>query len=87
MKTVITAILAIFLITGLTGCTDNIRTRTFGGEQTINLEKGQRLVNVTWKKSNLWILTKESNTKPSTYTFSEDSSFGAFEGTIIIIEK
>lgn len=85
MKTLI--VMGAIMMALLTGCTDNMRTRTFGGKQTIELEKNQRLVNVTWKGDNLWILTKQDSTKPSIYKFTEDSSFGTFEGVIIIKEK
>ena len=86
MKTLI--VMGAIVMALLSGCTDNMMTRTFGGSQTIELEKDQRLVNVTWKKSNLWLLTKEdTSTKPGVYKFSEDSSFGAFEGVITIREN
>lgn len=30
-------------------CTENARVKQWGGEGTINLPKGRKLVNVTWK--------------------------------------
>ncbi len=73
---------------GLISCTDNARARVWGGTETVNLEPGVRLVNVTWKEgASLWILTKKDTTKPSTYSFSEKSSLGVMEGQVIIKEQ
>lgn len=71
----------------LFSCTDNQRARSFGGVETVELKAGERLVNVTWKQDDLWVLTKQDSTKPSTYTFQEKSSYGVLEGTIVIKEK
>jgi len=60
--------------------------RQFGGSETIELKPGERLVNLTWKETNLWILTKQDTTKPTTYSFKEKSSFGIAEGQVTIIE-
>jgi uncharacterized protein YcfL len=85
MKKVLLGLLGIVM---LVSCTENTRARVWGGSQTIQLEKGVRLVNVTWKEgSDLWILTKKDTTKASTYSFSEKSNLGVMEGQVIIIEK
>lgn len=85
----IAVMLFVTMITIMTGCTENTRVRVYGGTETINLEQGKRLVNVTWKQGNdLWILTKEdTTTKAGTYHFKEKSAFGVMEGEVIIIEK
>ena len=83
-------LLGLFGITMLVSCTENQNARTFGGTETIDLEEGVRLVNVTWKGkegSDLWILTKKDTTKATTYYFKEKSNFGVMEGEVIIIEK
>jgi hypothetical protein len=77
---------------GLVSCTDNSRARTWGGTETINLDPGVRLVNITWKggektTTSLWILTKKDTTKPTTYSFKEKSSLGLMEGEVIIKEQ
>ena len=74
------------------GCTENQMAKNFGGTETITLEPGKRLVNITWKGgegiANLWILTKvDPETKPTTYSFKEKSGGGLLEGEVIIIEK
>lgn len=68
-------------------CTSNQNARKFGGTKTITLDPGVRVVNVTWKDNDMWILTKHDTTKPQTYTFKEKSNFGLMEGTVIIEEK
>lgn len=53
----------------------------------VTLNPGERMVNMTWKQDDLWILTKQDNTKPSTYTFQEKSSWSVMEGTITVVEQ
>jgi hypothetical protein len=78
----------IILALVLTSCTDQQKAKSFGGNQTITLDKGRRLKNITWKEDNLWILTKEDTSKPtSIYHFTESSSLGVFEGEVKIIEQ
>ena len=86
MKKVI-FVIAILLIT-LTACTDNMKVKEWGGTAEMYLPKGQKLVNMTWKESNLWILTKpmKDTDEVETYTFYEESSLGVMEGTYIVHE-
>ena len=73
----------------LGGCTQNQRARSFGGTATIELDRGRKLVNVTFKQDSLWVLTREAKQgeSPEIYIFKEDSSFGLMEGKVIIKEK
>jgi hypothetical protein len=80
-------LLGLFAITLLVSCNENSRARHWGGTETINLETGERLVNVTWKENGLWILTKQDTTKPTTYSFKEKSQWEMMQGQITIIEK
>jgi uncharacterized lipoprotein YehR (DUF1307 family) len=84
---VIAVLIATAIIVSLSSCTDNQRARSFGGTEYITLDKGERMVNITWKKDHLWILTKQDTTKPTTYTFREKSSFGVLDGEIVVIEQ
>jgi hypothetical protein len=70
-------------------CTENSRVKNFGGEGTINLPKGRKLVNVTWKENQIWYLTRPmgKNDSVETYKFQEESSWGVIEGTYNIIES
>jgi hypothetical protein len=58
------------------GCDNNTAAKSFGGTMTVNLEKNQKLVNVTWKDGDT----------PETYTFKEKSSLGILDGQVILIE-
>ena len=81
-------ILIIIMIAALASCTANQNARNYGGTETINLEAGQRVVNVTWKgESDLWILTRQDTTAPTTYMFQEKSNWGLMEGKVVVIEK
>ncbi|MEY4572409.1 MAG: phage Mater [Bacteroidota bacterium] len=72
----------------LLSCTENQRVKNFGGQGTINLPKGRKLVNVTWKDTEIWYLTRpmEANDVAQTYQFQESSSWGMLEGTYKIVE-
>lgn len=90
MKKTIVVILGILLfIFCFTGCTAQHRAKEWGGNYTMELPKGEKLVEVTWKDSNIWYLTRpmRENDEPETYTFKEDSEWGVFEGTVTIIES
>lgn len=84
--------LMILLVSSITlvtsSCTENQRARTFGGTMVIDLPAGEKVVNATWKESDLWILTRKfrADEQSETYYFREKSSFGILEGTITIIE-
>lgn len=56
---------------------------------TVNLPKGQKFVNATWKESELWYVTRtmRSNEVSETFTFQEKSSYGMIEGKVIFVES
>jgi hypothetical protein len=64
------------------------RAKHFGGSMTIKLDRGQKLVDVTWKESSLWYMTKpmREGDEAETYSFKEDSSYGIMQGTVIFVE-
>ena len=86
MKKVALVLIVIMLVCG---CTSQKRAKSFGGTSTENLEPGKKLINITWKDSNLWILTKQMKPGdvPETYEFTESSSVGILQGKIIIKES
>lgn len=63
-------------------CTDNARAKRFGGSEEITLKPNEKLLNVTWKDSDMWILTQDTLTGKS--YFREKSSWGIWEGEIVI---
>lgn len=85
MKKIIITIIA---CVSLMSCTDNARSRRFGGSQEIRLPVGAKLINITWKENGIWYLTRSmrSDEKEESYKFSEKSSWGVVEGEINIIE-
>ena len=78
----------VLVVISLVSCTENSRVKNWGGEGTINLPKGRKLVNVTWKETQLWYLTRPMNSTDvaETYQFQEESSWGMIEGTYNIVE-
>jgi hypothetical protein len=85
MKKLFIAFTIIFL---LISCTENERVKAFGGDGTINLPKGRKLINITWKESQVWYLTRPMRPDEiaEKYQFQEESSWGMVEGTYAIIE-
>jgi hypothetical protein len=86
-KLYIGIVLALLLVT-MAGCTEQQRAKKWGGDYTVELPAGQKLVNVTFKDSDLWYLTRPmtEEDKAETYTFQEDSTWGVMEGTVTIKE-
>ena len=90
MKKVVTIVLALLLVACcFVGCTEQMQIRSFGGDGTVNLPAGKKLVNATWKESNLWVLTRQmrADEVPESYLFQESSSFGIMEGSITFNES
>lgn len=85
-----TLTLLLLALTLLTGCLENVTTKSFGGTMKVDLPEGQRLMEATWKGDELWYLTRERNEdegeSPRTYTFQEKSTFGAMEGKVVFVE-
>jgi len=63
-------------------------SRKYGGTTEIKLEKGQKLIEATWKDDDLWYLTEPMDSEyiPKMKVFKESSSFGIMEGKVIFIE-
>jgi hypothetical protein len=66
----------------ISSCTKNKRARTFGGKEVITLKANEKLLNITWKESNMWVLTEDTVTHIK--YFRENSSWGVWEGEIIV---
>lgn len=87
MKKTIIGLMATTMLFGLTGC--QLAAKELGGDYTVTLPQGQKLVNATWKDTELWYLTKPmtKNDVAEIYTFQEDSTLGVLEGTVTIKEQ
>lgn len=79
-------ILLVIMVLCLTGCQNT--TKNWGGSMTIELPKGQKLEEITWKDTDLWYLTRpmREDDIAETHTFQQNTEFGVFEGTVTIIE-
>lgn len=86
MKKLFIAIASTFI---LASCTPNQRARQYGGDMTINLPKGEKLIMATWKEANLFYLTEpmESDYVPKNKVFQESSNWGVWESKITFIES
>lgn len=91
-KTVDTILLVfagiVFIVVAARGCSSQSITRSWGGEMEVELEPNQKLVEVTWKESSLWFLTKDMSDDDvaESYRFSEKDSWGMLEGCVSIKE-
>jgi hypothetical protein len=81
--------LGLLLLAAMAGCTEQEKAKNWGGTMTKRLGKGQKLVMVTWKAEDLWILTRpmRSGEVAETYEFQEESSYGLMQGKVIIQEE
>lgn len=83
------AVLCLFVLCGIilinqTSC--NSCSRKFGGTTNIKLELNEKFINVTWKESNIWVLTQDKN-DAKTFNFKEYSNYGVLEGKVTIKEQ
>ena len=87
MKKIIILLLTVSIC--LCSCNEQIRTRIYGGEMTINLPAGQELMSVTWEDTNLFYLTRPmaSDYIPVTKVFQESSSKGVIRSTVYFKES
>lgn len=88
MKKKLFVLFALALCILLSSCTKNQRARQFGGNVSVDLPKGQKLVLATWKGNDIWYLTEpaEDGYTPKEKIFQEDSQYGIVEGSITFIE-
>lgn len=89
MKKILSILTIAICVVSMTSCTDNEKARNYGGTETINLDPNLKVVNVTWKENDIWILTKPmvATDSAETWTFQEKSSMGVYEGKIILVES
>ena len=86
MKKILFILITVFC---LISC-DQYISRNFGGTTKIELEAGEKLVEVTWKgDGDLWYLVEpmDSDYIPKTKEFIESSTVGVMEGKVIFIES
>lgn len=81
-------ILTGLLLFGLNACTTNEMARIYGGTQTIDVPCNQKVINVTWKETDIWYLTRpmRSDEIAETFSFKEKSTYGVAEGNVVLKE-
>ena len=79
----------LFALVAMCSCTQNQMARTYGGKMTIELPKGEKLINATWKEANLFYLTEpmEEGYIPRSKKFRESSNFGVWQSEITFVES
>lgn len=84
-----TLIFCIGILICAIGCTEQERAKYYGGTSAIEVPECEKVVNLTWKGADLWILTRPmgGDERPERLTFSESSAWGILKGTIIVNEK
>jgi uncharacterized lipoprotein YehR (DUF1307 family) len=83
MKTKLSVlIVTVITIILLSSCTQNARTRNFGGSEELQLKPNEVLINITWKENNMWVLTEDTLTNIK--YFRENSNWGVWEGEVIV---
>jgi len=73
----------------LFACTDNQRSRAFGGTMEVKVPCDQVVFDVTWKGEDLWYATQPAGQgwRPETKRFLEYSSYGIIEGEVVLRES
>jgi hypothetical protein len=81
-------IILISLTLGLYSCTDNIRAKAYGGTMTVDVPKGMKVTNITWKQGDLWYSYRpmREGELPEKTIFVEESTYGVMEGKVIFNE-
>ena len=72
----------------LRGCSAQGVARSWGGTYDVELEPNDKLMEVTWKDDELWILTKKMTDSDvaEEYSFYEKSPLGIIEGEVHLKE-
>ena len=89
MKKILTFISLVICICCISSCTEQERTRRFGGTTTIDVEPGYRVMMATWKGKDLFYMVEEmpDDYVPHDKTLIESSSYGIIESKIIFKES
>ena len=83
MKNLKRLVLILSMVTLFAGCQG--LTREFGGTTRIQLEEGEKFINVTWKENSIWVLVENEN--ENMFIFKEYSNMGILNGRVIIKEN
>lgn len=86
---VVLAILSLLILGISRFVSSNVGAKSLGGTMTYELAPNTKLVNVTWKEDDLWVLTtaRSASETPKTYEFAEKSALGILNGKVVLVEK
>ena len=59
MKRIVTILSMVVVIASLSSCSKEQRAKNWGGSYTYKLPPNEKLLGVTWKESDLWILKRK----------------------------
>jgi len=76
-------VIGLIVLALLSGCTSNERARSWGGTEVVALAQGERVINITWKGVDMWVLVELPDGGKE---FREYSAWGMMNGKIIIRE-
>jgi hypothetical protein len=81
--------LSLLAILSFSSCTEQIRTRTFGGKMEIEVPAGYKVTSATWKETALFYFMEpmEEGYVPKEKKFVESSSYGIMESEVTFKEK
>ncbi len=88
MKSKLKFFFCIIILINIVSCTQQQRAKQFGGTTVENLSPGRKLINLSWKDSHLWILTRSMTVSDvaEVYEYKESSRLGILNGIVIIKE-
>ncbi|MFY8004505.1 MAG: hypothetical protein ACOVNR_06655 [Chitinophagaceae bacterium] len=75
------SVLVVFIVLLIAGCSENSEGN-LGKTRTIKLKPNEKLLQMTWKRNQLWVLTID--TIKQEYHFREHSNWGIREDEVII---
>ncbi|MFY7652060.1 MAG: hypothetical protein ACOVQE_05135 [Chitinophagaceae bacterium] len=81
LQSVFRTLLVVFIVLLLASCSENSEGN-LGKTRTIKLKPNEKLLQMTWKRSQLWVLTIDTITQE--YHFREHSNWGIREDEVII---
>lgn len=91
MRKIIISLFVLVVCIAMTSCDvlPNGFAKDYGATLTVDLDKGQELVECTWKdEGDLWVLTKpmDEDYEPQVKIFKEYSNLGIVNGKVIFKE-
>lgn len=86
---IVAIVVLVLVVFGIYSLSANWRAKNLGGTVTKTLPAGKKLVSVTWKSDDIWVLVRDSKDgeKPETLEFIEYSGIGVLSGKVVIEEK